>query len=473
MNKETFKKIDYSWLTNFSGDPFADAGGSALKEFAQHFPNLDILEIIMKATDIYVNKWNAKINTFFLNSKITQPAFDSKRKKEETKKYFLGLLEETEPFQEGFCRITGQQTKLFPVGRDNSVMTGSNTFVNFHHSFQSGIYLSKEAIIRYHFLPLACELLQGNIAIIHSNRYAITDYFAKKCCSQNLSSVSNNLSDGILKSKSLSAGTAVFRFADEVIQESKLIEEEKGFSITLYHFTNFGASPSIQIYALPFEELKFYRFTQKMQYKKQWNSFIGNYYSNKDYKKAIYDKDKNVVVSQKDNQGEVNESVFKYWNNTIYNRLINNTSILPYLLKYSRSSEINFEVIKIYEINVRKMKKETITKIEQMADYILASNDERGVQKAIKKLDGVKSSYLLRRFILKDIVAQYYNAGNNEAIVTIEDYTEYLFPDTNSWQETRDVLLIAIYQKLHEKNIFIKTDLSDQDNLEIEENTDI
>ena len=112
------------------------------------------------------------------------------------------------------------------------------------------------------------------------------------------------------------------------------------------------------------------------------------------------------------------------------------------------------------------MKKETLAKIEQMADFILSSNDERTILKAIKKLDGVKNSYLLRRFILKDIVAKYYDEGNDEAIVTIEDYAEYLFPDTNSWQETRDVLLISIYQKMHERKMYLETDITDDEYLE-------
>ena len=50
-------------------------------------------------------------------------------------------------------------------------------------------------------------------------------------------------------------------------------------------------------------------------------------------------------------------------------------------------------------------------------------------------------------------VSKNYAIGNDEAIVTVEDYTNYLFPEGSSWMETRDVLLIYIYQKLHEKNI--------------------
>lgn len=93
--KETYRNVDYKSLFEMTGDPFVDAGGFALEEFASHFPDLDILELIVKATNIYVDWWDAKIDSFFLNSKITQHGFKSRqKKKEETEKYFRSLLEE-------------------------------------------------------------------------------------------------------------------------------------------------------------------------------------------------------------------------------------------------------------------------------------------------------------------------------------------------------------------------------------------
>lgn len=70
---------------------------------------------------------------------------------------------------------------------------------------------------------------------------------------------------------------------------------------------------------------------------------------------------------------------------------------------------------------------------------------------------------MLRRFVIKDVVAKYYNEAHEEAIVTVEDYANYLFPDVSSWQEMRDVLLIAIFQKLHERNQFIGQELNEED----------
>jgi CRISPR-associated protein Cst1 len=463
--KKAYNTVNYEWLTRPTGDPFADAGGFALKELSQQNQDLDILDLIMEATNIYVVHWKSKINPFFLNSKITQPAFDSKKKIEETKKYFLSLIHETAPNIEGICRISGQNTKLFPACRDNSILSGSGTFANFNHCFQGGMMLSKEMIIRFHFIPLACEYLQDKIAIVHSNNSMIAEYFSRDCCKRNLNAIAYNISNGVLKAASRSPGTALFRYVDDVLKNVSL-EDFQDYLITLYHFTNFGASPEINIYTLPFEAFSFYKFTQKLQYKNEWNTFVSSYYiGGKDFKNAKYDEGNSKYICQEKNKVlEIEESDYKYWSNKVYNDLLNNQSILKYVLKYSIKHILNFEITKNYEIKIRKMKKETISKIEQMADYILSSNDEQGIKRAIKKLDGVKNSYLLRRFILKDIVAKYYNEGNEDAIVTIEDYADYLFPDTNSWQETRDVLLIAIYQKLHERNVHVDAELSEEDN---------
>ena len=106
------------------------------------------------------------------------------------------------------------------------------------------------------------------------------------------------------------------------------------------------------------------------------------------------------------------------------------------------------------------MKKETIDKIEQMADFITACNDNQRIEKAIQKLDAVTNSYLLRRFVLKDIIAKNYEEANEDAIITVNEYADYLFPDLDSWKEMRDVLLIAIYERLHQlhKRIAINND---------------
>ncbi|MGC9355621.1 MAG: hypothetical protein ACP5D9_17360, partial [Mariniphaga sp.] len=118
-----------------------------------------------------------------------------------------------------------------------------------------------------------------------------------------------------------------------------------------------------------------------------------------------------------------------------------------------RKHPFNFEIVSIYQQNIIGMKKETINKIKELAAFLVREEDADKIKKRIKALDGVKNASSLRRFILKDIVGPNYVDGNNAPIVSVEDYVNYLFPDGSYWGEIRDILLIAIYQELHERNL--------------------
>ncbi len=455
--KETYKNVDYKSLFEMTGDPFVDAGGFALEEFASHFPDLDILELIVKATNIYVDRWDAKIYSFFLNSKITQTAFKSRQKKEETEKYFRGLLDGIRG-KRGVCRLTGKKCLVFPAGRDNMVLGGSRTFINFHHNFEEGLFFSKEVLIKYFFLPLACEQLQGKIALISSNTPEIARFFSQEVCKENLSAVAHNNSYSINKAKANNPSTALFRYADHVIMDSADIFDGKQGNLVMYHFTNFGAAPDLSIYHLPFQTLQFYSLMQKVQYKDFWCSFVRRYYY---IKGAKYNKEADSYEVQNKKQKTIAApEEYQYWSNAIYDCLLNNKSIIPHLLAYSRTALVSFKITRIYTIKIRHMKKETIDKIEQIADFIIACNDNQKIEKAIQKLDSVTNSYLLRRFVLKDIIAKNYEEGNEDAIITVNEYADYLFPDLDSWKEMRDVLLIAIYERLHQlhKKVEINND---------------
>lgn len=121
----------------------------------------------------------------------------------------------------------------------------------------------------------------------------------------------------------------------------------------------------------------------------------------------------------------------------------------------------DINLVKCYLYNILKMKKESIDKIMVLADFVVDNTKEVDMKKVLSKLNGIKSSFLLRKFLLK-IVEKNFSDGNSDPIITVQDYTEYLFPEDNFWKEIRDVLLIAIYQRLHERNVKVE-------NMEIED----
>lgn len=468
--KKTYNTIDYEWLTRPTGDPFVDAGGFAIEYLSEKFPEKDILELIDYITKIYVEKWGGKLNAFFLNSKITQPAFQGVRKLEETIKYFRALVKETESFEIGCCRITGRETKLFFSGRDNSIMTGSGTLINFHHFFQKGISLSKEALIRIHFVPFACQQLQGKISLMQSNNEALSKMFVKMTIERNFHEIAIGLSEGVAKSDYNKPANAIFDFVDSTLSQLKEFREGNTIpSLTLYHFTNFGASPEIQLYQLPAKVFLFYRTCFQPIFKEDWQKFVRSHYYDKQHKGAKYNLQSGKFELVKSKKTEaINFDDYKQWFNRILNKLLIDQSIRSEFLRWSRHHPFNFEIVSIYQEKIIGMKKETIVKIKELAAFLVMEEDVDKIKKRIRALDGAKNASALRRFILKDIVTANYVAMNENPIVTVEDYISYLFPDGSYWAEIRDILLIAIYQELHERKLIfeeLKVDLE----LEVEE----
>lgn len=468
--KQNIKTIDYEWLTRPTGDPFADTGGFVIQYLWEtRFPDKDIDELIDFVTKLYVNNWEGKLHTFFHGSKITNPSIKLTNDKiEGTLKFFKGLLYEEHPFIDGYCRITGRKTKLYQAGRESLILSGSGSLVNFHHFFQPGLYLSKEVMIRMFFIPLGTQLLLGKIAILQSSISEFVKYYVYENCKKNLAGIAS-LEAAIHRSEFNKPSNALFEFIQNLIEEKReIIENEISTNLTLYHASNFGASTELNLYQIPATVFSFYTHCLKINYKQDWLHFVRSHYTSSKNKGARYNPETEIIeVEKKGEIKEIGQNDYKLWTNWIYNKLLAGDSIVPEFLRWSKKgNKINLDIIQIYQLNVRKMKKETIKKILQLADFVIRDKNEHEIQKRIRKLNGAKSSFMLRRFFVNDIVVKNHNEGNKEPIISVDDFTNYLFPDGSGWQEIRDVLLIAIYQKLHELNMKVEVPAEE----EIEEN---
>lgn len=455
MTLET--KVDIEWLTKSTGDPFADAGGFVIKYLwtLSHLKDKDIIGLIAYMADIYVNKWDGKIHAFFLNSRITQAAFKGHRKIEEALKYYSALINETEDCQEGYCRISGRKTKLFPAGRDNHMLSGSGTFVNFHHNLEQGLFLSKEVLIRMFFVPFGLIQLGDKVAMINSNYLEISELFVSNNCAKNIRAMGSGISEGVLRSDFNNPANALFGFADyylsKGLREMLIQDDESSLNdidavLNLYHFTNFGASPEVNIYVVNSRVFKFYTFCNRIRTRRDWNKFLRYYYRNSKYKNAVFSEEKEIWESKNE---IVDYDSYKVWKNEILECLLFNKSILSNILKWVFNHKFPFSIVENYQIIIKGMEKKTIEKIKQIADFIVIGRDADFISKSIKRLNGEKSPHGLRQFFLK-LNSENYQKQGTTPLITVQDYADYLFPDSGNWKEVRDVLLIAIYERLHE-----------------------
>lgn len=469
--------IDVEWLTKPTGDPFVDVGGIVIKYFFEKYPGKDILDLIEEITKIYVIKWKAKLHSFFHGSKITNPSVKGDAKKiSETIKVFHDIISNKQEHKKGICRISGRNTVLFRAGIDNTILAGSGGFINFHHGFEEGLFLSKEVLIRLYFIPFGVEYLGDKIALIHSNSYSVTDFFVKnklKGIDGHFSRlVQRNNDIGVLKSEFYNPVNALFDFADKCISEMKkaTYDEEienddiEDISLNLYHFTNFITSPDIKFYNFPAIIFDFYRRILK-DYRSDWQVFIRNHYTSSKFKGAKFNEEtEQIYIGEK----VAGYDEYKIWHNKIYEKLLNNQSILGEIRNWSINRKFNYIIVEYYQIYVRNMEKKTLEKIKELADFVVKEKDTDNVKKSITRLNGSRSSQAVRLFLLK-LVDKNYQEKNEKPLISLEDYVQYLFPDGINWREIRDLLLIAIYQKLHEKQIQIELEIPETELEIIEE----
>lgn len=463
-------------FTQLTGDPFADTGGYVI-EFLWKQPHLkdkSIVELVEYVSKIYVNNWASKLNAFFLNSTITQPAFKGNRKIDETLKYYRSLIDETAPATEGYCRVLGRKTKLFPAGRDNHILSGSGTFVNYHHSFDRGLLLSKEVLIRMFFVPFGLMQLGDKIALVYSSEERVSEFFVFQNCINNFRQLGSGLSEGILRSPFNNPSNALFQFIDDCLNqfqtifyadEQEDIAEVRAPSLTLYHFTNFGASPEVVIHTLTSDIFIFYAFCNSVRLKSDWVRFVRAHYKNSKVKDATFDENDEAWKGTK----HFEYKIYRTWRNEIFERMLNGISILPKIVRWSVDHQFPFKIVETYQTYIKNMEKRTLEMIRHIADFIVDHKEADYIEKCITRLNRERSANGLRLFVLR-LVEQNYNQDAERPLVSLEDCAEYLFPDGGNWREIRDLLLIAIYERLHALKLKVAAELIEDENESVTKN---
>lgn len=453
MNKEV--RIDN--LVKTTGDPFADTGGYVIEQLWKipEHKNKNISDLIEYVAKVYVNRWDAKLHAFFLNSKITQAAFKGQRKIDEAIKYYKGLLEETEPYEIGYCRILGIKTKLFSGGRDNHILSGSGTFINFHHSFQNGVMLSKEVLIRMFFVPFGAQQLSDKVAILSSNSEQIFRKFVRKNVTANVGRIGSRGAEGMLRSEFNNPASALFDFVHSCLTD-RFIDfiEEEDVEINLYHFTNFGASPEVIMYNFSSPLFSFYRKVLNRDLYSDWQKFVRKNYYNSKHKDANYDLKSDLFISDK-KKTSIEYEQYKTWVNWIYRDLIKGESLVPKVLRWTKENSFNFKIVRLYQNHLKNMDEKTLDKIEQLAEFILLKEDI--LKQRLTKLNSFKSLNEMRRWLIYDLIKENHSMQNQAPLFSMEEYVNYLFPENFFWKEIRDLLVICIFQKAHEKEIWFDT----------------
>ncbi len=446
--------IDFSFEP--TGDPFVDTGGLVLENLIRRFPDKSLFQLIEFATDIYIDKWKQKLHSVFhTNSKLLNPSTKGKHRAN-TLNYFEKLIskQKTVDSIHGFCKICGREDLLYQNSREFFPLSGSGAFVNFHHGHEEGTYLCNLCTIKLYFLPLGVLQIGGNVSVLQIQTKFTQNFVKKNIIETNFDRISKNTSNGILKSEYKNPKNALFHFAGEIIRMAR--DENASETLQLFHFTNFGATPFCDIYTLPSPVFRFLNKVLNYQ-PRLWYYFVNRYYR---IKNATWDWESgHWLQSKKKELQPIEEDEYRNNPNLIYERLLAGKSILKQILHLHREhfkqhkDPFPLDIAIYYVKEVLQMDNQQIQIIKRIGDAVFElAQKEHNFKKYLVLLEGASRSYQLRGALLK-IIKERYKNGEKEPLIRLQDYVEYLFPDGQSWGEVRDLMLIYLYERLHDADV--------------------
>jgi hypothetical protein len=435
------------------GDPMVEIGRQGLTAFCKKSQFKSFEELYKNIEDIfniYVYETSGRIGQIFSsNSKFTHnsTAKDLNERLKQALELYKSLISQN---INGYCLSCGAKDNLCSVGKTIFPLTSGNSNVNFTSNFSNQFLICKKCMTSLFFMPTNMQKVAGRMAFLISDNEEINRYWSEK----NFESFKfNQLKriDSLIDSK-----TNIFEnFIYETIE--RLQEEELFGDITFYLISNVDKGSDIdiihinknQIYFIHKVAPNFLQSKLSTDSKSEWNRLIVKYSSmDKDKKYRTRNEtigDKKITIKFDDEViKDKNYRVAMKYFNPLLSSFIQGKSILGFFLQ-SRSS---WFLTSIYLKEIMNMREERLEVIKKIADKLQIFNEDEKyfVDKIIFPIEKTKSVNEFREKLR--LLMRKYLAKTQESLFTVDELVFQILPAGENWQETKDIFLIALYEKL-------------------------
>lgn len=464
MNTETPNEKEQIVL-DFSksvGDPMVEIGRLGLIEFCgkDKFQSFEELEKeLKKIFKIYIEKLiistGAKkeqkngLTMFWLNNPISYRK-DAERAISKIKEVFKST-------EIGNCFCCGNHHPLIDADRTIYPLGFSSTNVNFGSSFSSGIKICPICYISLYSMPLNTQKVAGKVGFFIGNT-SINKYWYK-LNGRYLRKVHVDIHEHDLINSNID------HFENFIYWHiNKLSSKEIDFdNISFYIFSNMGNEVSINIQNISNHLIRFlHTFSTtafgnrlRLEHQKIWNSLIAKHFNYLKYKSDI-----KLIKTEKKGKKEIIlklKQAIKKEKNRVISKFIRNENIFYFMksdfekerekitdislkLKYTKAySSLIFKYLK----EVQGMNKERLDFLKELAKKIAETKDGK---KFIGEIGRCKNSNSFRRELI-GILVQYFKE-KGEKLFNPEDIVYKLLPKDTYFAETRDILIVAMYEHL-------------------------
>ncbi|RKX78625.1 MAG: type I-B CRISPR-associated protein Cas8b1/Cst1 [Spirochaetes bacterium] len=460
---ERLKKGGLSW----TGHPIVDAGVATLTAFAEkNYPDevtfADLEKFVRYAEKAYFSSAISGYLTVLFTSNFMNPSWSLEKKKE-----YLGQILRSynnEPTS-GSCVYCKKPSVNLPTSdlayRDLIPMLTGRGIANFFPGGHSGLSLCGYCLLAIQAIAIGAPMVSGRALIVSSDDPLFTLDIIKKWLPETRSRVQlSEISD--------KKPPAINRPLTRVIEAIMLCDNEKtkwreDASLTVYHLSNSGQGPSIDIFNLPSNITKFINRAKTVKYRDSWNEIIKSA-----WEKDVKGNDSIKIRNKSGRRNYLFEDLFKLPENA-------GSFIRTYFLRQPPNYSTNMDPRKEYKgwqdakyvkwnlaelfleevIHMEKSRIEAIKRLgDRIAEEIVSTND-RGFWYSIYNC---QKFYEMRNILIRQ--SQKCIKAGKEPLIRLDPFLE-IFEEGEElaradWRLAWDLTLIRVIEQLYDKKWFEK-----------------
>ncbi len=454
------------------GEPMVEIGRLGLVEFCkkEKFDSTkELKQEVAKLFNIYTFKTSGRIGQVFSsNSKFTHNSTGKNlnERLRQALELYDGLIKES---YNGYCLSCGKKDNLCSVSKTIFPLTTGNSNANFTSNFSNKFLMCKECMTSLFFAPINMQKTTGRMGFMISNNEEINRFWSEENIEEFNANIVKNM-DSLVDSKINIFENFVYSMIEE-LQEDELFGD-----ITFYLISNIDIDSNIEMIHISEKNMRFINHVAPKFFKSkltttardEWNNLIfkysskdaqGKYRVRTEPKKAL-DKKLKILVDAKNSSGQPIKEKIKFEEDVIekknykstmkyFNPLISNFIQNKSLLGIFKRSHTSWHLTEIYLKEILEMREERLVALKKVADNLQALNkndDKEFIRKVVFPIERTKSQSelrtKLREFMRKLLII------SDKPLFTAEEMVLQILPNGESWYETKDILLIAIYEKL-------------------------
>jgi CRISPR-associated protein Cst1 len=418
MKQET--RFQYSYIYQFTGNPFVDGGITALwalsgKSSPQEITREDLKKSAEFVINVYPN-WSKLRYLFTQNCLLLNPAI--KNKAERYDGYLKDLIQKiSNASAKGDCAICGTRDSDGLVLRQQYPLTGSGDLVNYFSFFEQGLALCPACTFALQFLPLYLISNDGVLFLAHSSDQRFMLDLAKKALFQIRSQRAIGKKQGYYLPFSF-AKNERYELTVKLCREMTQIADKPygRVLVRMYSFMNSGQMNFLNFIDLPADVFDFMGKSQIMELGKKLDYFLR----------------------------QLSPGIFR--------AIIEEKNVTYYFLRLkSRELVGGWDLFELYLVTVIHMDKKRLDVLKKVGNNLYDFLKVEGFKK-LKDLESIDKYQDLRVFLTK--------AQKEHLILELDDEPD-LFPESKDgaikWRETWSILLAYIYERRHKEEMEVKS----------------